>query len=255
VKPDASQDEIKKAFRKLAKQYHPDSTGGDAKKENRFKEISAAYEVLGDADKRAKYDAMRRGGFAGGMDGGAQGFDMSDFGDLFAQFFGGSMGRGGGGTHYRVYTTSSGGGIPEDFAQFFGGAGPGPQRRASARPGRARPSSAPPPAAEQKVRAADGSILTQRGENVYSDVKLDIDQAALGTVVEVPTLTGTASVRVPPGTSSGVKLRLRGQGLSTGGGHRGDHFVTIQIHVPKNLSEDAKKALHEFMTKVTRHKR
>ena len=89
VKADASPEEIKKAYRKLAKRYHPDSTGGDKAKEDRFKEVSTAYDILGDPDKRAKYDAMKRQGFPGmGGDGGGGGVPF-DLGELFAQMFGG----------------------------------------------------------------------------------------------------------------------------------------------------------------------
>src|SRR5690606_38103877 len=82
---DAAADEVKHAYRKRAKKYHPDATGGDKTKEKRFKEVTSAYEVLGDKDKRAQYDAMRKGGFhsfAGGAGGGGADFD---FGDLFSQ--------------------------------------------------------------------------------------------------------------------------------------------------------------------------
>src|SRR6186997_2143361 len=108
VSDKASQDEIKKAYRKLAKSHHPDSTGGDKAKEKRFKEVSNAYEVLGDDKKRKPYDAIRAGGFrpdlAGGggqytytTRGGQGGPGVFDLGDLFSQFFSGAQqpGRGG----------------------------------------------------------------------------------------------------------------------------------------------------------------
>src|ERR1043165_2561839 len=101
VSDKASADEIKKAYRKLAKANHPDSTGGDKVKEKRFKEISNAYDVLGDDKKRKQYDAIRAGGFrpdlgGGGtytyQGGGAGGPGVFDLGDLFSQFFGGAAG-------------------------------------------------------------------------------------------------------------------------------------------------------------------
>src|SRR5215813_14598354 len=101
VAKEATADEIKKAYRKLAKAYHPDSTGGDKAKESRFKDISNAYDVLGDAKKRAMYDEIRAGGglprgFPGGYTYSSQGGGpgVFDLGDLFSQFFGGA-GRGG----------------------------------------------------------------------------------------------------------------------------------------------------------------
>jgi DnaJ-class molecular chaperone len=81
-------------------------------------------------------------------------------------------------------------------------------------------------------------------------VRLQLDQAILGAVVDVPTLDGRASVKVPPGTSSGAKLRLRGKGVRGLDGHVGDHYVTVQIDVPKNLDEQATRQLAEFMQRV-----
>src|SRR5688572_32833823 len=95
VKADASADEIKKAYRKLAKKYHPDSTGGDKAKTDRFKEVSTAYDIVGDPDKRAKYDAMKKQGFPGFAAGGEAGAPPFDLGELFAQMFGGGGGPAG----------------------------------------------------------------------------------------------------------------------------------------------------------------
>lgn len=263
VKPDASAEEIKKAYRKLAKRYHPDSTGGDKSKEDRFKEVSTAYDILGDPDKRAKYDAMKRQGFPGmGGDGGGAGVPF-DLGELFAQMFGGGgpgarPGGGGGRVQYKVYSTPAGGGgggggIRGDF--FGAGAGfdgipfgspfefaaeDEPRRRA-------RP---PEPPAERKIRLSDGATAIQKGDDVYSDVRLAIDQAVLGTVVGVATLDGRASVKIPPGTSSGVKLRLKGKGALGAGGRRGDHFVTVQIDVPKQLDDEARRLIVSFMARA-----
>lgn len=284
VKPDASASEIKKAYRKLAKRYHPDSTGGDKAKEDRFKEVSTAYDIVGDPDKRAKYDAMRKQGAWGGMHApgaeagaGAAGFDL---GDLFAQMFGGAAGPAGGrasgagaggggageasgpgGVRYRVYTTNSPGGFQESFftESPFGGAespfdfGRQPPRRkrsTRSRPGGARAEAGAAAPAERRVRLSDGTSATQRGSDIYSNVRIAIDQAVLGTVAEVPTLTGKASVKIPPATSSGVKLRLKGRGADKPGGGRGDHFVTVQIDVPKNLDDTAKRHLVAFMERV-----
>ena len=265
VKPDASADEIKKAYRKLAKKYHPDSTGGDKSKEDRFKEISTAYDIVGDPDKRAKYDTMRKQGFPGmGGDGGMDGIDL---GELFAQMFGGAAGgagaragRGGGGggprVEYRVYSHGpggGGGGGAAGFRDIFGAAGspfggapfgfegePPPRRRKA------------PPAepAERKVRLSDGTVVTQRGADIHSDLRIAIDQAVLGTVAQVVTLDGRSSVKIPPGTSSGVKLRLKGKGSEDGRGGRGDHFVTVQIDVPKQVDDEARRLISSFMARV-----
>ena len=254
VSPDASAADIKKAYRKLAKRYHPDSTGGDKAKETRFKEISTAYDIVGDPDKRARYDAMRKqgafSGMGGGMDGGI------DLGEILAQMFGGAAGpgagpRGGGpgGVRFRSYQSGGGGG---GFESFFSGGDPfgGSPFDLHEAQGRRRGPRGPAPTAEHKVRASDGSLVTQRGSDVHSDVKLPFDQAVLGAVVEVPTLGGRASVKIPPGTSSGVKLRLKGKGADDGSGHRGDHFVTVQIDVPKQVDDEAKRLLVAFMARA-----
>jgi len=253
VKPDASAEDIKKAYRKLARRYHPDSTGGDKVKEDRFKEVSTAYDILGDPDKRARYDSMRKGGFGGGPGGGDGNFDL---GDLLAQMFGGAAGAagagprgaGGGGVRYRVYNTPGAG---AGFRDSFFGEGFGPESPFDFReqePPRRRARSHQP--GERKVRASDGTLVTQRGHDVHSDVRLSIDQAVLGTVVDVATLSSKASVKIPPGTSSGVKLRLKGKGAEDGRGNRGDHFVTVHIDVPKQVDDEAKRLLVAFMARA-----
>jgi DnaJ-class molecular chaperone len=249
VNEKASADEIKKAYRRLAKQYHPDSTGGDKAKESRFKEISTAYDVLGNTERRQQYDAFRAGPttpFGSFGDGGGSGFGF-DLGDLFSQVFsGGAPGGQGapGGVHYSFY---SGAGPGFDFERE-----PGPRRGRSGRRRRTRRQPTAP--AERKVRAADGSPLVRRGDHIYSDVRVGIDQAILGAVVDVPTLTGVASVKIPPGTSSGAKLRLKGKGARSAGGAAGDHYVTVQIDVPKKIDGKAEKLLADFMKRTKRSK-
>src|SRR3954469_7717912 len=160
----ASADEIKKAYRKLAKKYHPDVTGGDKAKTAKFKEITEANETLGDEKKRAQYDEQRHNPFAGGMPGGArpgggfpgggaQGFDIND---LFSQF----GGRGGGGG--RVYTYTPGGGaegpdasgMADIFEMFRGQQQGGAGARARQQP--------------------------RQGQNVVAKLEIDLPDAALG---------------------------------------------------------------------------
>lgn len=262
VKSDASANEIKKAYRKLAKKYHPDATGGDKDKERRFKEVSTAYDVLGNTDRRARYDAMRSGaspfGGGGGPGGGFNG-GVWDLGDLFAQMFGGAQGgsqRGnsgpGGGVRYRVRTTGGGNpgfdSSPFDGFESFGGASPfGGRPR---RPRRKRAETKPGGPTERKLTLADGVVVTQRGRHVYSDLRLALDEAILGTVKQVTTLSGVTKVKVPPGTSSGVKLRLKGKGANARNGKRGDHFVTIQIDVPSKIDSESEKLLAKLMKRI-----
>ncbi|HWN68866.1 MAG TPA: DnaJ domain-containing protein [Haliangium sp.] len=258
VKPEANAEEIKKAYRRLAKQYHPDSTGGDKAKEARFKEVGQAYDVLGDSKKRAQYDAFRSGafgrgasgGFPGaGFPGGGQGFggaNVFDLGDLFSQMFqGGGQARGGNGGNANVRFHQGG---PEGFGDAFGpGFGEVPFQ---GRPRARRRTQAPP--AERKVKLSDGSTGTQRGNDVHADVRIGVDQAILGTVADVATLTGTGKVKIPPGTSSGMKLRLKGKGAPGKEGEHGDHYATVHIDVPKQIDEEAKKLLVQLMQRIKR---
>ncbi len=246
VSEKASADEIKKAYRKLAKANHPDSTGGDKAKEQRFKQISAAYDVLGDAKKKATYDQIRAGGFdprMGGMPGGATytysggagGPGVFDLGDLFSQFFGGAGGPGG-----RVRVERM------DFEP--GGRG--------GRDGRGRTAPAAPvedAEFEQRVQASDGSWLRVDGNDVHSDVRISFDRAILGTVASVATIDGKADVKVPPGTASGKKLRLKGKGVAGRSGQAGDHYVTVQIDVPKDLDDEGKKLLVQLVQRLRKH--
>lgn len=239
VSSKATADEIKKAYRKLAKANHPDSTGGDKKKESRFKEISNAYDVLGDGKKRALYDQIRAGGgspFGGGGGGRGgvystqgQGPGVFDLGDLFSQFFssGAASGRGG---RVRVDQVD------------FDDAGPSVRGRSRHRE--------PDVELESRIKASDGTSLEVKGIDVYSDARISFDRAMLGTVATVATVDGKAEVKVPPGTSSGRKLRLRGKGVSDRAGRVGDHYVTIQIDVPGDLDDDAKKLLVQLLTRL-----
>jgi DnaJ-class molecular chaperone len=237
VKPDASADEIKKAYRKLAKAYHPDSTGGDKAKESRFKDISNAYDVLGDQKKRGLYDQIRAQGgtMPGGFPGGATytystggrpgGPNIFDLGDLFSQFFSGNAapgtGRGRTGQRVRVDQFERDQPKEEDDAEF-----------------------------ESKVKASDGTWVDVKGVDVYSDVRISFDRAILGTVATVSTIDGKAEVKVPAGTSSGKKLRLRGKGVSDRSGRVGDHYITVQIDVPKDLDDEAKKQLVQLVSRI-----
>jgi molecular chaperone DnaJ len=230
----ATADEIKRAYRKLAKAYHPDSTGGDKAKESRFKDISNAYDVLGDARKRAMYDELRAGGggvargFPGGFtytsQGGGPG--VFDLGDLFGQFFSNAPGRGG---RVRVDQVD----LDDDRPR-----------------GRGRRRDAQDAEFEQTIKASDGTWLRVDGSDVASDVRIAFDRAILGTVATVATIDGKAEVKIPPGTSSGKKLRLRGKGMPDHAGGHGDHYVTVQIDVPPELDDDAKKLLTQLATRL-----
>ena len=229
----ATADDIKKAYRKLAKQNHPDSTGGDKAKESRFKDVSNAYDVLGDAKKRDLYDQIRAGGGMRGGGGGGQytytqqgpGPGVFDLSDLFGQFF--AQGGPGGAGRGRVRVEH----IDDE-----------PRTRRRGR-------DAQDADFEQKVKASDGTWLRVEGNDVFSDVRIAFDRAMLGTVATVATIDGKAEVKVPPGTSSGKKLRLRGKGLPDRAG-AGDHYITVQIDVPAELDDEAKKQLVALVTHI-----
>jgi DnaJ-class molecular chaperone len=234
IKESASEDEIKKAYRDAAKKYHPDRTGGDKAKEVKFKDMSAAYEVLSDPKKRQQYDMMKQGasGFGGGGSpfgpGGFEGFSTGSAGggsgleDILSQMFGQQFGQGAGG-------------------------GRGASRRVifeqdMPRGGGRRREEPPPPPVEQVLRTPDGHEFVRKGDDLYLDVPLSIEEAVNGAKVEVATLSGPVKLTIPAGTSSGKKLRLRGKGYNG----QGDQYVVIQIHVPTEVDDKARDALREF---------
>ena len=223
----ASADEIKKAYRKLAKQYHPDSTGGDKAKESRFKDVQNAYDVLGDAKKKKLYDEIRSGAYARPRGAGGvytsqgAGPGVFDLGDLFGQFFSQAQ-HAQGGPRGRVRVER----MDADDAEF-----------------------------ESRIRASDGTWLRVEGADVHSDVRISFDRALLGTVATVATVDGRADVKIPPGTSSGKKLRLRGKGVVDRSGRAGDHYVTVQIDVPSELDDEGKKLLVQLVQRLRKHGR
>jgi DnaJ-class molecular chaperone len=234
VKESAGADEIKKAYRELAKKYHPDRTGGDKPKEGRFKEISAAYEVLSDPRRREQYDLMRRGGFRAGP-GGAPDFSafagIDGIEEIFGSIFGGAMGGRGspGGRSRVVFESRPFDGFRGGFQGFQDFAGP------------------PPVAArEETLHTRDGASVVRRGDDIHGDVEIGVDEAVLGAKVAVSTLDGKVTITIPPGTSSGKKLRLRGKGA----GGRGDHYVTVKIVVPERVDKRAEELIREFAARA-----
>jgi curved DNA-binding protein len=270
VPRDADQDEIRRAYRKLARQYHPD-LNRESEAEEQFKELGEAYEVLSDPDKRARYDRL-----------GAQwrareeGSGMGDFGDFFdEQGYGGD-----------VRVEFGDGAFSEFFERLFGesaataGTGPrrgrdreallelsleealaGGRRRLSLDDGRRIEIDVPAGVRDgQRIRIAgqgasgrDGGppgdlylhVLLKphprfhrQGDDLTVDLLVAPWEAALGATVPVSTLTGTAEVRLPAGSSSGRRLRLRGRGLPKRSDGRGDLYAIVQITVPKEVSDE-----------------
>jgi DnaJ-class molecular chaperone len=293
VPENADESTIKKAYRKLAKENHPDVTGGDKKKTERFKEINEAYDVLSDKDKRAAYirlknapvrpDGMPEGfdpetfaqTFGGGVRMGRGGANFGDghggvdIGDIFASLFGDAAGRGGGmggaGVDWGGRSRgrqARGSDVMGTLDVSFAEAALGTRRKIQTGSGSSVEVNIPP-GVENGVRlrvAGQGTPAPGKGgtpgdlylaiavapdkhfERVGFDVEMklpiSVGEAALGAKVQVPTVEGPVTVTVPPGSSSGAKLRLRGRGIKRTDGTRGDHLCRIEIVVPKGVPDD-----------------
>jgi len=263
VPRDADQDAIRRAYRKLAREYHPDlNSNSDA--EERFKELGEAYEVLSDADKRERYD--RLGARWGEAEREApeesfedffahQGFGDGtrvEFGeDLFEALFGARADRAGGPLRGRdreallelsLEDALAGGRRRltldgrEVSVNFPAGVRDGQLIRLAGQGGEGR-GGGPPGDLFLRVALKPHPRFRRRGDDdLEVDLPITPSEAALGATVAVKTPTGTARVRVPAGSSSGRRLRLRGRGLPKRGGGRGDLHAIVKIVVPKELS-------------------
>jgi curved DNA-binding protein len=280
VPRDASEEDIRRAYRRLARQYHPD-INKEPEAEDRFKEVSEAYEVLRDPEKRERYDRLGPNWKAGQDVSGAGGFgdyggvqfdfgdgDAGGFSDFFESFFG-ARGRGAAGRGGFNGFSARGGDREATIELSLEEATRGGRRRITLGDGRELDVEIPPGVRDgQRIRLAGeggagvgggrrGDLLLRvrlrpdprfrvDGRDLYTDLPVTPPQAALGASVDVETLDGRARVRVPPGSSCGRKLRLRGEGL--GGG---DLYATVKIEVPKKLSDEERR-LYEQLAEVTR---
>jgi curved DNA-binding protein len=278
VPRDASLDDVRQAYRKLARKLHPD-VNKEPGAEDRFKAVSEAYDVLRDPDKRAQYDTFgttgagagtgSRGGpgFSAGNGSGGVSFDFSDadlrgdgFSDLLEQMFSGRSRPGGAGFGFGG---SSGGRNDQEAVLELDleEAARGGSRRLDLGDGRTISVDIPAGTRDgQLLRVpgqggpgvaggAPGDLLLRirirpnrrfrvDGADLHVDLPVSPWEAALGAEVPVQTLDGRAKVKVPAGSSSGRKLRLRGQGLQANGGRRaGDLYATVSIRVPKRLTK------------------
>lgn len=346
----ATPEEIKRAYFRLAKKYHPDRNPNDKSAETTFKQINQAYETLSDPQKRSRYDQLRRfrrqGIFTGAGPG--AGFRVEDLGDLFGggrvtfndlggigdifrrffgaggpgttpgrprrgedltveveipfetSVFGGKVSvrvpreescascRGSGaqpGTAAETCPQCGGRGIVEDFQGSFGMSRPCPRclgrGRMISQPcrsclgrgrvsrertlevtipkgvsqgarlrlaGQGEPGPAGGPSGDLYVRVhlRPHEKFRRKGLDIYTDVTIDIIQAALGTSLEVPTVEGSVNLRVPAGTQPESLLRLRGQGVVGADGGRGDQYVRVHVRVPRRLTERERALLEEF---------
>ena len=342
VARDASADELKKAYRKLAVKYHPDKNPGDKEAEAKFKEISSAYDILKDPEKRAAYDRYGHAAFQGGMGGGGSrsgGHDPFDIfreafggqgGGIFEEFFGGGGQSKGGAVHgsdlrydleitleeavkgcekeirykrpveckrcggsgaepgsgkttcstcggsgqlssnrgfisfRQVCPSCQGSGITIDKpctnchgegreietstvkVRIPAGVATGSKLR-SAGKGEAGHMGGPAGDLYIVIHVKAHELFERRDYNLFCEIPIKFTLAALGGSIKVPTLFGKGSLKIPPGTQSGTKFRLRGQGVPhLRGSGQGDLLVQVQVEVPTKLTNDQKEKLEAF---------
>jgi len=303
VAKNASDADIKKAFRKLARKYHPDIAKDKNVAEAKFKEINEANEVLGDPDKRRKFDELgedwnrpgrqpgqRPGGFSGGSEDGSEfHFEGTGFSDFFEQFFGsrgrpesgfsraGGDGRGGeafsrrgqdiesdilvtldeimhgstrlinlqridphsGQSTVQTLRVKIPSGVRE--AQMIRLAGKGQEGIGGGESGNLY----------LRVQFAKHPDFRVREANLYYDLELSPWEAVLGSTIKIETLDGAVSLKIPPGTTAEREFRLRGKGLPTGTGVRGDLHAIVSIQVPSNLTPEEKVLWEQLATTST----
>ncbi len=318
VKRTATSDELKKAYRKLAVQFHPDKNQGDKKSEERFKEASEAYEVLSDAQKRQQYDQFGHGfaafagagagagagGFRGGGPFGGAGYGgfedqtFSGFGstgpesfqDIFGDIFGDAFRGGARGGPRPADTAGPRGGTKTRGADLrytititFEEAATGCEKTISfvrqrggreetaklaitipsgVKPGqrlKLRAEGDAPPSGQQFgdlyviVNVAEHTLFKRVENDVHLELPVNFSDAVNGFVVDIPTLTGKASLRLPAGTPSGQIFRLKGKGFPAagqGGAAMGDMLVKVLIDVPRDLTDDQRELLKRFAAAV-----
>jgi DnaJ-class molecular chaperone len=255
VSETATEPEIKKAFRTLAKECHPDRHPGDAAAEARFKDINEAYEVLGDADKRRKYDELRRyssgGGQQGSMSyedflrrfGGARsadnreftwGFGGSSLDDIFANLFGGSGARAASRQKQRGSRSNPfSGGNPFGGANPFSGGNPFSRGQAKETiPTEPQPTADP--------------FFKRKGDDAYVDITINLAQALLGSKIRVRTPGGASvHVKIAAGIEPGRVLRVPGMGFSDGG-RTGDLYIRTKLVIPATLTDEQREAAVRF---------
>jgi molecular chaperone DnaJ len=285
VAKDASADEIKKTYRKLAMQYHPDRNPGP-EGEERFKEVGEAYSVLSDKSKRAEYDrlrdAIRSGAGVGGSPFGGGGFRVEDFGfgeefdveDLLSQIFGGGRGGPGGGGFrigFGAQRPRRGRDLETTVKLTFDESAQGTERkvRVGQRDVTVRIPAGVADGAKIRARGAgegggqggqSGDLFVRvqvephghfgrKGKDLTLDLPVTFAEAALGAEVRVPTLNGPVKLKIPAGTSSGRTFRLRGRGFKLPDGSSSDLLATVQVAVPQKLSKKQKELVEQLAEK------
>ena len=273
VNKDASEEEVKKAFRKLAHVHHPDKSGGN---EAKFKEASEAYTVLSDKKKRAQYDAFGSAGSQGGQGSGGAGFDPSgfgfdfsgfgnagfdtgDLGDILSSIFGGRRVRRGRdiavdielsfqesvfGAERKVVINSKfvkqkevSIGVPPgiDDGQMIRLTGQGEILEGGV-----------PGDLYVKVHVRKHPYLRKEGYNLIMDLEIKLTEALLGAEKVIHTLDGEITLKISAGTKHGVILRVKGKGVPTSAGKRGDLYIRVSVQIPDRLSKETRQVVEEL---------
>lgn len=273
--------EVKKAYRKLARKLHPDLHPGDRAAEDRFKDVAAAYDFLSDVDKKARYDrgeidasgqprAERR--FYRDYAEGATGQRYTDPDDvlknmegvdIFADLFSGMR---------RARRKVRGTDVKETIEVDFLDAINGTQREIGLPDGRRLKVTIPPGSDDGQVLRLKGQGLpsafegppgdlhleikvrphpqfTRKDRDIYSEVPITLGEAVLGGRVEVTTVDGTVSLTIPKGANTGTRLRVRGKGVPTTGGNRGDHYVSLKVMLPPTVDADLTRFVEDWAPK------
>jgi DnaJ-class molecular chaperone len=280
----AAEDDIRQAYRDLAKKFHPDLHPGDNKAEERFKEISAAYSLLSDREKRARFDrgeidasgaekqerAFYRS-YADGTDGtryspfGAEGDSGYAADDIFAEVFG-QFGRGEKGAAFRMRGQDIAYTLRCPFLDAVNGARTritlpdgrsldvtipkGTRDRQTLRlKGQGMPGAGGAPAGDAfvEIHMEPHAFFRRKDDNIHVEVPVSLSEAVLGGRIRVPTIDGTVSLTIPPASNTGTTLRLRGKGVqAAGSGQKGDQYVTLKVMLPDTPDENLKEFLKEW---------
>ncbi|MFB6355554.1 MAG: DnaJ domain-containing protein [bacterium] len=237
VDEDASEEEIKKAYKKLAKKYHPDRSD-EENAEDKFKEIGEAYAVLSDPEKREKYDQFRK--YGRGQQG-PQGFNFDssgfDFQDLFQQVMNQAGGRGGG------RRQQGGVGGFEDLFGQAGGNGPGGQQRVEFQWGPGQGGRQRAQRGRQRARGTQGQRRQRARQSQEKEItrRIPLKLAMLGGKLTVDTPAGDKiKLKIDPGTQPGTKMKVSGKG-----GRGRDLIVNLDVKIPENPTEEQKQAIRE----------
>ena len=275
----ASGADITKAYRKLAKKLHPDLNPGDKAAEEKFKQITAAYEIVGDEEKRGRYDRgeIDAGGqerpqqryyreYAGGDEGAryrsTAGYeDIGAFSDLFGDLFGergGARGGGAGGRRFSMRGQDAQYRLDVDFLDAVNGT----KTRITLPDGGTLDVTIPPGVTDGQVLRLKGkgnpgmgeggagdalieitvrphAVFKREGDDILVEVPITLDEAVLGGKVEVATVTGRVFATVPPGSNTGQTLRLKGRGVKRGAAS-GDQLVRLSVVMPERVDDDLK---------------